>query len=151
MWLSQAEDRAHRVGQMGTVLVRYLTSPDTCDDIMWPLLNKKLQVVGQVIDGAGVGKGEYCDSVPSSSLHRKGALLEPVLMSREALVNPELLFKSPCLHMLCLVSYCEPVHMQQEHLEVSKQFLMTFHIFLCYAAWSVNTASNVSYWGHQTL
>ena len=57
----QAEDRAHRVGQKGTVLVRYLIAPGTCDDIMWPLLSKKLQVVGQVIDGGGVGNGEYCE------------------------------------------------------------------------------------------
>ena len=48
----QAEDRAHRVGQKGTVLIRYLLAPGTCDVIMWALLVNKLKVVGQALDGA---------------------------------------------------------------------------------------------------
>ena len=56
----QAEDRAHRVGQKGSVQVRYLYAPGSIDEIMWPLLTSKLEVVGQVLDGhaAGTAQGE---------------------------------------------------------------------------------------------
>lgn len=51
----QAEDRAHRLGQQGCVQVRYLIAPGTIDDAMWPLLGKKLQVVGKALDGHATG------------------------------------------------------------------------------------------------
>ena len=47
----QAEDRAHRIGQKSSVLVRYLIAPGSSDDIMWSLLDKRLQVVGKALDG----------------------------------------------------------------------------------------------------
>ena len=31
--------------------VRYLIAPGTIDDAMWPLLGRKLQVVGKALDG----------------------------------------------------------------------------------------------------
>ncbi|DBB17338.1 TPA: hypothetical protein ACH3X3_014381 [Trebouxia sp. C0006] len=49
--LIQAEDRAHRIGQKSSVLIRYLIAPGSSDDIMWSLLDKKLQVVGKALDG----------------------------------------------------------------------------------------------------
>lgn len=60
--LVQAEDRAHRVGQKGTVLIRYLHAPGTCDDIMSALLAKKLKVVGQALDGNSFSSGESTES-----------------------------------------------------------------------------------------
>jgi len=51
----QAEDRAHRLGQQGCVQVRYLIAPGTVDDAMWPLLGRKLQVVGKALDGHATG------------------------------------------------------------------------------------------------
>ncbi len=51
----QAEDRAHRLGQQGCVQVRYLIAPGTIDDAMWPLLGRKLQVVGKALDGHATG------------------------------------------------------------------------------------------------
>ena len=51
----QAEDRAHRLGQKGCVQVRYLIAPGTIDDAMWPLLGRKLQVVGKALDGHATG------------------------------------------------------------------------------------------------
>lgn len=47
---------------------------------MWPLLSKKLQVVGQVIDGAGVGSGELVPSAPAPPP-------DACLLSRKARVN----------------------------------------------------------------
>lgn len=45
--LIQAEDRAHRLGQTRTVRIYYLHAAGTADDIVWPLVNKKLQVRGE--------------------------------------------------------------------------------------------------------
>lgn len=56
--LIQAEDRAHRVGQKGSVQVRYLYAPGSIDEIMWPLLTSKLEVVGQVLDGHAAGTAQ---------------------------------------------------------------------------------------------
>ncbi|KAJ1355035.1 SWI/SNF- matrix-associated actin-dependent regulator of chromatin sub A-like protein 1 [Parelaphostrongylus tenuis] len=46
--LLQAEDRAHRVGQKDSVFVQYLIARNTADDVIWPLVQKKLDVLGQV-------------------------------------------------------------------------------------------------------
>ena len=35
--------------------VRYLIAPGTIDDAMWPLLGRKLQVVGKALDGNATG------------------------------------------------------------------------------------------------
>ncbi|XP_049876323.1 SWI/SNF-related matrix-associated actin-dependent regulator of chromatin subfamily A-like protein 1 [Pectinophora gossypiella] len=46
--LTQAESRAHRIGQQRGVCVRYLLAPRTCDDYMWPMLQGKLNVLNNV-------------------------------------------------------------------------------------------------------
>ncbi|KAG7311989.1 hypothetical protein JYU34_001430 [Plutella xylostella] len=46
--LTQAESRAHRIGQEGTVCSRYLLAPGTVDDFIWPLLQGKLNVLNEV-------------------------------------------------------------------------------------------------------
>ncbi|VDL73302.1 unnamed protein product [Nippostrongylus brasiliensis] len=46
--LLQAEDRAHRVGQKDSVFVQYLVAKNTADDVIWPLVQRKLDVLGQV-------------------------------------------------------------------------------------------------------
>lgn len=50
--LIQAEDRAHRIGQKGSVLVHYLLAKGTADDQLWPLVQSKLNVLNQ----AGLSK-----------------------------------------------------------------------------------------------
>lgn len=47
----QAEDRAHRIGQQNTLFIHYCMAEGTADDIMWPAVNKKLQVVAAAVDG----------------------------------------------------------------------------------------------------
>uniref|UniRef100_A0A0K0CWP8 Helicase C-terminal domain-containing protein n=1 Tax=Angiostrongylus cantonensis TaxID=6313 RepID=A0A0K0CWP8_ANGCA len=42
-----AEDRAHRVGQKDSVFVQYLVARNTADDVIWPLVQRKLDVLGQ--------------------------------------------------------------------------------------------------------
>jgi SWI/SNF-related matrix-associated actin-dependent regulator 1 of chromatin subfamily A len=51
--LVQAEDRVHRLGQTAPfVELRYLFCKGTADDVMWPLIGKKLGVVGSALNGA---------------------------------------------------------------------------------------------------
>lgn len=49
--LVQAEDRAHRIGQVSSVNVYYLHANDTVDDIIWKSVQHKLENLGQVLDG----------------------------------------------------------------------------------------------------
>merc|ERR1719362_1453213 len=56
--LTQAEDRAHRIGQTEAVRVHYLVARDTADDVMWPIIQKKLYVLNE----AGLSKDNFEDS-----------------------------------------------------------------------------------------
>jgi SWI/SNF-related matrix-associated actin-dependent regulator 1 of chromatin subfamily A len=47
----QAEDRAHRIGQQFSVNIHFLLAKDTIDDLMWPCIDKKLNVVANTLDG----------------------------------------------------------------------------------------------------
>uniref|UniRef100_A0A8D8NU11 SWI/SNF-related matrix-associated actin-dependent regulator of chromatin subfamily A-like protein 1 n=1 Tax=Culex pipiens TaxID=7175 RepID=A0A8D8NU11_CULPI len=56
--LAQAESRAHRIGQEGAVLVRYLLAKGTADDIIWTMLQKKQTVLNK----AGLCNEDFSDS-----------------------------------------------------------------------------------------
>lgn len=43
--LAQAEGRAHRIGQDGDVICRYLLAKGTADDIIWEMLKSKQNVL----------------------------------------------------------------------------------------------------------
>jgi SWI/SNF-related matrix-associated actin-dependent regulator 1 of chromatin subfamily A len=49
--LIQAEDRAHRIGQVSSVNIHYLLANDTVDDIIWDVVQSKLDNLGQMLDG----------------------------------------------------------------------------------------------------
>ncbi|XP_025629620.1 uncharacterized protein [Arachis hypogaea] len=49
--LIQAEDRAHRIGQVSSVNIYYLLANDTVDDIIWDVVQSKLDNLGQMLDG----------------------------------------------------------------------------------------------------
>ena len=49
--LKQAEDRVHRIGQTADVTVKYLVARNTVDEMMWSMLNAKLDVLGRTLDG----------------------------------------------------------------------------------------------------
>lgn len=53
--LTQAEDRAHRIGQQDSVAVQYLVARKTADDFLWPLVQQKLDVLSQ----AGLSKDNF--------------------------------------------------------------------------------------------
>ncbi|KAI6189645.1 putative SMARCAL1-like protein [Aphelenchoides bicaudatus] len=44
----QAEDRAHRVGQKSAVNVMYILARNTADDVIWPKIQAKIMVVGNL-------------------------------------------------------------------------------------------------------
>ena len=56
--LTQAEDRAHRIGQTDTVTIQYLVARDTADDVIWPLIQNKLNVLNK----AGLSKDNFEES-----------------------------------------------------------------------------------------
>ena len=55
--LRQAEDRAHRIGQTGSVVCQYLLARGTADDILWPMIQKKLEVLQR----AGLSEDNFQD------------------------------------------------------------------------------------------
>lgn len=50
----QAEDRVHRIGQKSNVDIHYITALGTIDEMVWPLLLKKLSVLEKM----GIGSNE---------------------------------------------------------------------------------------------
>ncbi|PNF23884.1 hypothetical protein B7P43_G13718, partial [Cryptotermes secundus] len=59
--LTQAEDRAHRIGQDDSVLIQYLVAKETADDHIWPLIQSKLDVLNK----AGLSKDNFLDTETS--------------------------------------------------------------------------------------
>lgn len=53
--MSQAESRAHRIGQESEVYVKYLIAQGTADDYIWPMLQEKQKV----LNGIGLCKDYY--------------------------------------------------------------------------------------------
>ncbi|KAM6945678.1 DNA annealing helicase and endonuclease ZRANB3 [Aplochiton taeniatus] len=49
--VKQAEDRAHRIGQVSSVHVHYLIAKGTFDTVMWGMLNRKETVTGSTLNG----------------------------------------------------------------------------------------------------
>ena len=56
--LTQAEDRAHRIGQTDSVTIQYLVARDTADDVLWPMIQGKLNVLNK----AGLSKDNFEES-----------------------------------------------------------------------------------------
>ncbi|KPM08552.1 SWI/SNF subfamily A-like protein [Sarcoptes scabiei] len=56
--LAQAEDRVHRIGQQDNVRVIYLVARGTIDEIIWPLISKKLDVLNK----AGLSRDTFSDT-----------------------------------------------------------------------------------------
>ena len=55
----QAEDRAYRIGQTGTVNVTYMVGSDTIDEFVRAVLSTKAELVDAVIEGKAVSGAAY--------------------------------------------------------------------------------------------
>ena len=53
--LVQAEDRVHRFGQKNCCNIKYLLAKDTSDDVLWPMVNRKLAVLGAALNTKSIG------------------------------------------------------------------------------------------------
>lgn len=49
--LRQCEDRAHRIGQTRGVEIRYLTAKGTMDEVLWKMIERKLSIIGETLNG----------------------------------------------------------------------------------------------------
>lgn len=49
--LLQAEDRCHRIGQTAAVKIDYIVASNSVDDILWPLVEAKMRVLGEIVEG----------------------------------------------------------------------------------------------------
>ena len=47
----QAEDRVHRIGQLSPVNITYFLGNETVDDIIWPMIQKKMKTLGELFEG----------------------------------------------------------------------------------------------------
>uniref|UniRef100_A0A3B4ZBX5 SWI/SNF-related matrix-associated actin-dependent regulator of chromatin subfamily A-like protein 1 n=1 Tax=Stegastes partitus TaxID=144197 RepID=A0A3B4ZBX5_9TELE len=65
--LIQAEDRVHRIGQTSNVNIHYLVAKGTADDHLWPMIQEKMNVLGQV----GLSESNLSDNAVNASFHSK--------------------------------------------------------------------------------
>ena len=47
--LLQAEDRAHRIGQVNTVKVTYFLARNSVDVLLWPMVRQKMKLLGKIL------------------------------------------------------------------------------------------------------
>lgn len=79
--LCQAEDRVHRIGQNDNVVIQYLVAKHTVDDYLWPLIQKKMNVLSE----AGFDQNfSFKDiSVTNQALDRKQKTLDSFTRSKQ--------------------------------------------------------------------
>ncbi|CAH2305162.1 SWI SNF-related matrix-associated actin-dependent regulator of chromatin subfamily A 1 [Pelobates cultripes] len=65
--LIQAEDRAHRIGQTSSVNIHYLVAKGTADDYLWPIIQRKIDVLGQ----AGLSESAFSENTESTDFLKK--------------------------------------------------------------------------------
>nr|XP_009687984.1 PREDICTED: SWI/SNF-related matrix-associated actin-dependent regulator of chromatin subfamily A-like protein 1 isoform X2 [Struthio camelus australis] len=65
--LIQAEDRAHRIGQTGSVNVHYLVAKGTADDFLWPMIQEKIKVLGE----AGLSEANFSETAEPTDYYPK--------------------------------------------------------------------------------
>lgn len=72
----QAEDRVHRIGQSAGVEVSYFLCEGTVDDVLWPMLHKKMRVLGEVVEGQATD-----EFVSSATVSEAATPLDRVFLS----------------------------------------------------------------------
>ncbi|CAE8633637.1 unnamed protein product, partial [Polarella glacialis] len=85
--LVQAEDRAHRIGQRNSVNIHYLVASGTIDDIIWPSVSNKVEVVSAICDGQ---KSKLVAGLASTERASKSLGLEARDVGEEASMGGDL-------------------------------------------------------------
>lgn len=67
----QAEDRIHRIGQKECCQIHYLIAKDTIEEELAKLIQKKLQVLNEILDGKSSDKEEQIYSLLIEKLKKK--------------------------------------------------------------------------------
>mmetsp|Transcript_18830 Transcript_18830/g.61423 ORF Transcript_18830/g.61423 Transcript_18830/m.61423 type:complete len:843 (+) Transcript_18830:58-2586(+) len=70
--LLQAEDRAHRIGQTSEVVVEYLLADDCVDEILWPLIQHKMLMLGELFEN----KKDQCLHSSNEKAQDMGTLIK---------------------------------------------------------------------------
>ena len=73
----------HRIGQFNPVNIYYLVAHHTLDEILWPMLSNKLEVLGQALNGRE-------DALEVSGVHGDSAKDTPITFKKAALLKPSL-------------------------------------------------------------
>lgn len=71
----QAEDRCHRIGQQARVKCLYFVAKGTLDELLWKLLEKKFQDLGEFVEGK-----EKMKMVVNNTYHSTHELLKTVTL-----------------------------------------------------------------------
>ena len=74
--LLQAEDRAHRIGQTEVVDVYYVVAKDSLDEMLWDMISRKLDVLGETLNGESESLGIDTDDSMEVDINKK---LEPFI------------------------------------------------------------------------
>eukprot|EP01135_Chromosphaera_perkinsii_P011895 Nk52_evm12s2531 gene=Nk52_evmTU12s2531 len=79
--LVQAEDRAHRIGQRSCVNVKYILGKGTFDMSMWDIIQRKIDVVGQSVDGKKAGTSMKASKTSSEEVNSTQTILSTPSMN----------------------------------------------------------------------
>lgn len=66
----QAEDRVHRIGQASSVTIYYMYGEDTIDNLIYPRLRLKSEVIATVVDGCQEDKTFHISDASAVSQHK---------------------------------------------------------------------------------
>lgn len=79
--LTQAEDRAHRIGQQAVVYVEYIVAPGTLDECMWPCVRRKLGMTGKLVDGVGDNHIRLDPDVDGATIQQSDVSLQATVLA----------------------------------------------------------------------
>lgn len=88
--MTQAEDRAHRIGQEDSVLVQYLVAKGTADDYLWRIVVDKLDVLNKV----GLSKDNFQEADAESLIQQLDSMEESKSNTSNRLSSSQLRIES---------------------------------------------------------
>jgi hypothetical protein len=78
--LIQAEDRVHRIGQLKNVRIFYFFGIHTIDELLWPLVRKKMQLLGEFVEGTtdqDLNAAVLDSAISTKETSRKASVKDP--------------------------------------------------------------------------